>query len=65
MIDDKKAAGFQRQMSFKTYKKMKLRMLRRDFCINLTEEELARYNTLDTEIKVDQFCVTVLNNRWK
>lgn len=64
MIDDKNAAGFQRKMSFKTYKKMKLRMLRRDFCIQLTDEELARYDALTTEIQVDQFCVTVLNDRW-
>ena len=65
MIDDKNAAGFQRQMSFKTYKKYKLRMLQKDFCITLTEEELADYNALETEIKVDQFCVTILNKRWR
>lgn len=64
MIDDRSAAGFQRQMSFKQYKKYKLRMLQRDFCIKLTEEELAYYKTLDTEIKIDQFCVTILNDRW-
>lgn len=64
MIDDKKAAGFQRQMSFKTYKKMKLRMLQRDFYINLTEEELEHANTLTTEAAIDQFCISILNNRW-
>lgn len=64
MIDDRTAAGFTRQMSFKTYKKYKLNMLQRDFCIMLTQEELAHYKTLDTEVKVDQFCVTILNDRW-
>ena len=64
MIDDRTAAGFQGQMSFKTYKKMKLRMLRRDFCIKLTDEDLEHYDTLDTETKVDQFCVTILNREW-
>ena len=64
MIDDKNAAGFQRKMSFKTYKKMKLKMLQRDFCVQLTDAELAHYNTLKTEIQVDKFCVTVLNDRW-
>ena len=64
MIDDRNAAGFQRKMSFKQYKKMKLRMLQRDFCIQLTNEELAHASTLTTEAQVDQFCVTILNNRW-
>lgn len=64
MVDDKIAAGFVRQMPFKTYKKYKLRMLQRDFCIRLTEEELAHYETLDTKTKVDQFCIAILNNRW-
>ena len=65
MIEDKIAAGFQRQMSFKQYKKYKLHMLEVDFCIRLTKEELAKYNTLTREIEIDQFCVTVLNDRWK
>lgn len=64
MFDDKAAAGFTRQMSFKTYKKYKLHMLQVDFCINLTAEELERYNTLKTESQIDQFCLGVLNNRW-
>lgn len=64
MIDDRNAAGFQRSMSFKQYKKMKLRMLQRDFCIQLTEEELEHANTLTTEAQVDQFCIGILNNRW-
>lgn len=64
MIDDRSAAGFQRKMSFKSYKKMKLRMLQRDFCIKLTDEELEHANTLTTEAQVDQFCIGVLNNRW-
>ena len=65
MVDDRTAAGFQRQMSFKTYKKYKLKMLQRDFCINLTEEELAYYDTLTTEVKIDQFCLKILNDRWQ
>lgn len=64
MFDDRTAAGFTRKMSFKTYKKYKLRMLQRDFCIQLTEEELAYYETLTTESKVDQFCLGILNDRW-
>ena len=64
MMDDKTAAGFTRQMSFKTYKRYKLRMLERDFCILLTPEELERYKTFTTESQVDQFCLGILNDRW-
>lgn len=64
MIDDRTAAVPERKMSFKTYKKTKLKMLRRDFCIMLNEEELAHYDTLTTEVQVDQFCLGILNKRW-
>ena len=63
-MDDRVAAGFTRQMSFKTYKKYKLNMMQKDFCIELTPDELARFNALETEIKVDQFCLAILNDRW-
>lgn len=65
MIDDRTAAGFQRQMSFKQYKKYKLKMLQRDFCIKLEDEELAQYDVLTTEFEVDRFCITILNDRWQ
>lgn len=64
MIDDRNAAVPDRKMSFKQYKKHKLKMLRRDFCIRLTEEELAHADTLTTEMQVDQFCLGILNKRW-
>ena len=65
MIEDKIAAGFQRQMSFKQYKKYKIRMLTKDFCLPLTKTELLNAQTLKTETQVDQFCVTMLNKYWK
>ena len=64
MIDDRTSPGFQRQMPFKTYKKMKLKMLQRDFCVKLTAEELAHADTLTTEIQIDQFCLGILEKRW-
>lgn len=63
MIDDRDATTPQRKMSLKSYRKMKLRMLE-DFCIKLTDEERARANTLTSEAALDQFCITILNNRW-
>ena len=64
MINDRDAARPQRQMSFKQYKKMKLKMLQRDFCIPLSDEELAYAESLQSEIQVDQFCLGILNSRW-
>lgn len=53
-----------RQMSIKEYRKMKLKMLDRDFCINLTDEEIAHAKTLTTEVQIDQFCLGIINKRW-
>lgn len=39
----------------KKYIKAKLKMLKRDFCMNLTEEEKAYMYTLENEIQVDQY----------
>lgn len=64
MLDDRNAVRPQKQMSFKTYKKMKIAMLERDFCIALTDEELERAASLQSEIQVDQFCLGILNGRW-
>lgn len=50
--------------SIDDYRKGKLKMLKRDFRITLTEEEIAHANTLTTEIKIDQFCLSVLEKRW-
>lgn len=54
----------QRQETFAQYKKRRLKELRRDFKVTLTEEEQARASALTTEVQVDQFCLGVLNNRW-
>ena len=64
MIDDKRAAGFQRQMSFKQYKKYKLRILTDECYLPLTEEELERYKTFTTTAQIDSFFVTMLNKYW-
>ena len=50
--------------SIEAYRKEKLKMLKRDFRITLTEEELAHANTLTTEVKIDQFCLSTIERRW-
>jgi hypothetical protein len=50
--------------SINAYRKFKLKILKRDFCVTLTEEELAHAETLTTEAQLDQFCMGILNKRW-
>ena len=64
MIQDKDYIFNERKMSLKEYRKMKLKMLRRDFCVLLTDEEIAYAHTLTTEVQIDQFCLGILNKRW-
>ena len=63
MVDDR-TATVPRKMSLKQYRKMKLRMLQRDFCLPLTDEDRDHAQTLTTETAIDQFCVTMLNKYW-
>lgn len=51
-------------VSLKAYRKQKIKILERDFCIRLTEEEIERINKLTTEIQIDQFCLGIINKRW-
>jgi hypothetical protein len=57
MLDDKP-----RNMSLKSYKKMKLTVLK-DFYIELTPEQLARFNSLQTEIAIDQFVISAIQRK--
>ncbi len=41
---------------FQTYIKEKIKMLRKDFHIRLTDEEIAHIHSLETEIAVDNYC---------
>ena len=49
-------------MSFPEYKKSKLKMLR-DFYIFLNEEETEYFNTLKTEVAIDNFCIRLIRER--
>lgn len=61
MVHDRESAFNKRKMSIKEYRKRKLKMLKRDFCIHLTDEEIDHANTLDKEIAIDQFCISMIN----
>ena len=47
------------------YRKAKLKMLREDFMIDVTDEELNHLNTLESEISIDRYARKIINNHWK
>ena len=52
---------------FKTpekYVKDKLRILKRDFYIEATEEEIAHLKTLTTQTAIDNAILTIINRHW-
>ena len=49
----------QKKLSIKSYRKMKLRMLK-EFCIKLSDEEMERLFGLTREIDIDNFGVSML-----
>ena len=51
-------------MSIKTYRKMKIKMLERDFKIPLNKEEKDHINALETEAAIDRYARTILLNHW-
>lgn len=46
------------------YIKAKLKILRRDFYIELTEDELKHLNTLTTQISIDNAILSIINRHW-
>lgn len=58
------SARIPKHTNIKSYRKAKLKILSRDFCIQLTEDELEHVNNLKTEVAIDQFCLGIINKRW-
>lgn len=63
MLDDRTAA-VPRKVSLKEYRKAKIKMLKRDFLIELEDEEVAHAETLTTETQLDQWALGIINKRW-
>lgn len=53
-----------KQMPIKSYRRMKLRMLK-DFCIKLSEEEMNYAKSLTREIDIDNFCISMIRKYMK
>ena len=47
------------------YRIAKIKLLQKDFKIDVTEEERLHLETLETEMAVDRYCRTILKNRWE
>jgi hypothetical protein len=50
-------------MSIKSYRKMKIKMLK-EFHIYLTPEHIDRINSLQTEIAIDNFCISLIQKSY-
>ena len=46
------------------YRKMKMKMLNREFGIVATEAEKERMNSMKTEIAIDRYFHKILGNHW-
>ena len=57
-------ATIPKKVNLKTYRKQKLKILKRDFYIHLTQEELDHAETLTTTTQIDQFCISMMDKYW-
>lgn len=53
----------ERKVSIKAYIKEKIRMLKEDFYLRLTDEEIAHMKSLKREIDVDHYAWDIINNK--
>jgi hypothetical protein len=47
------------------YRKYKLKILKRDFCIRISDEERMHAESLQTETQIDQFFISMINKYWR
>jgi hypothetical protein len=52
------------QMSLKSYRKAKIKMLEKEFMIPLKPEEKEHFETLQTEVAIDRYSRTIISSRW-
>ena len=46
------------------YRERKIEMMKNDFLIDLTPEEIRHIKTLKTEYTIDHYCREILHDRW-
>ena len=47
------------------YRKAKIKLLKKEFLIDVTAEEENHVNELESEIAIDRYCRKIINNHWK
>ena len=52
-------------MSLKQYCKFKIRMLKEDFKIQVTDEQKNHIKTLQSMPAIDRYCRTLIKNHWR
>lgn len=53
-----------KKVSIQVYRKMKIKMLEREFMIPLKPEEKNHINELETEAAIDRYARTILQKYW-
>ena len=53
----------EQQVTLKQYVKEKIRMLKKDFMIKMTDEQIAHMKSLKNEIQVDNYAHDLIFNR--
>lgn len=54
----------EKRKSLPNYKKWKLKLLEKDFCIKVSPEEKEHINDLKTEMEVDRYAHKLLDKAW-
>ena len=53
-----------RIIDMEKYRKKKIEIMKNDFMIDLTPEEIDKINSLPTEYMVDHYCRELMKQRW-
>ena len=64
MVEYTLGVAIKPKKSIAQYRKEKIRIMTKDFCIRLTETEINRINNLPTINAINAYCIKILNERW-
>jgi hypothetical protein len=59
-----KDIGYVSVESIGTYRKRKIKIMERDFCIKLTQAEIDHIYEPPTAGAIDAYCIDIINDRW-
>lgn len=61
---NEKSILFSNPMSIEAYQQYKIKILKRDFEIELTDEEIVHICSLDSMSQIDKYCREILLKNW-